>query len=422
MIEVPLWLVVLTVLTVVALVIIVWSLKRRRRPHLRMIHFDDTDALMQSLAGATLSSATKGNRVELIQNGRFFDRLFADIENARSSVSFETFLSKDGEVTKRLAELLARKSGEGVEVRVTLDGSGGREFPKQGLQRMHDGGCQVVRYNPLHIRNLGLINNRTHRKIAVIDGRIGYVGGHCLVDSWLGDAEDREHFRDITARVEGPVVAELQSTFINNWIKTCGEVPAGPKVFPDPVVAGDVEAHIVYASPAGSPSMMKVLHYAAIHTARHRLWIQNPYFLPDPDARDALVEAVKRGVDLRIMIPSADATDSPIVQHASHHHYGTLLKGGVRIFEYRKTLLHQKVLVVDSKWASIGSSNFDDRSFEINDEVSLVVYDDAIAAELERTFEADLEHCIEPKLEQWQRRPALHKLRDGFSFLFNEQL
>lgn len=421
-IAVPVWLIALTVLALTALIVALWSVKRRARPHLRIVHLEDEDALMRSLAGTTLSYPTQGNRVELLENGRFFDRLFADLESARQSISFETFLSKDGEVTRRLAQVLARKSGEGVEVRLTLDGSGGRRFGKEGLRLMQDAGCAILHYNSLRFRNLGHINTRTHRKIAVIDGRIGYVGGHCLVDSWLGDAGDIEHFRDISARVEGPVVAQLQSTFLDNWIRESGEAVAGPKLFPELPPAGETEAHVVFASPAGSPSMMKVLHYAAIATAAQRLLIQNPYFLPDPDARDALTDAAKRGVDVRIMIPSADVTDSPIVQHASHHHYGTLLEGGVRIFEYQRTLLHQKVLVIDGKWASIGSSNFDDRSFEINQEVSLVVYDQGIAAELERIFDRDLEESIEQHFDQWQKRPAIHRLRDGFAFLFNEQL
>ena len=421
-VAVPVWLIALTLLVVTALIIAIWSVKRRRRPHLRIVHFEDEGALMRSMAGTTLSYPTSGNHVELLENGRFFERLFADLEAAQHSISFETFLAKPGEVTRRVAETLARKASQGLEVRLTLEGSGGRLFPKEGIRLMQEAGCKILRYNPLHIRNLGQINNRTHRKIVVIDGRVGYVGGHCLVDDWLGEAQDLEHFRDISARVEGPVVAQLQSAFIDNWIRQSGEAAAGPKLFPEMAVAGDVEAHVVFASPAGSPSMIKVLHYAAIATARRRLLIQNPYFLPDPDARDALVEAVRRGVDVRIMLPSADVTDSPIVQHASHHHYGTLLSGGVRIFEYQRTLLHQKILIVDGQWASIGSSNFDDRSFEINQEVSLVVCDDGVAAALERIFDRDLVESLEQHLERWQKRPIFHKLRDGFSFLFNEQL
>jgi cardiolipin synthase len=421
-VEIPVWLVALAILVIVALALIVWSVKRRRRPHIRVEHFSDTDALMQSISGFTQGTVVTGNSVRLVENGKYFDELFEAIRAARKSVSIETFLSKEGKVTTDLAELLAKKSREGIEVRLMLDGSGGRKFGKKALQMIADAGCTVQRYHPITLGNLGRINNRTHRKIAVIDGKIGFVGGHCLVDTWLGDAEDKQHFRDISARVEGPVVAQLQSAFIDNWMEECGEAPAGEALFPPLENAGTSEAHVVYVSPTGNPSTMKLLHYAAIHAARSRLLVQNPYFLPDPDARGALVDAVRRGVDVRIMLPAASASDSPFVQHASHHHYGTLLKGGVKIFEYQRTLLHQKVLVVDGAWASIGSSNFDDRSFEINDEVALVVYDKTIAGELERIFESDLRDCRQQDLETWQRRPILHKLRDGTAFLFNEQL
>lgn len=422
MVTVPLWLIVLTLFVFAVLVLVLWSLKRRSRPHLRLRHFDGADELMRSIAGVTLGTVVKGNAVRLIQNGRFFDELCADIEKAQSTISFETFLAKEGEVTRRLASLLSSKAREGVEVRLMLDGVGGRKFGAEPLRKMTEAGCRVELFHPIRLSNLGRINNRTHRKMVIIDGRVGYIGGHCLVDAWLGDAEDRKHFRDISARVEGPAVAQLQAAFIDNWMTETGEVPGGSGMFPALEPAGETEAHVVFVSPAGNPSTMKLLHYAAIHAARKKLIVQNPYFLPDPDARDSLVAAARRGVDVKIMIPAAAATDSPIVQHASHHHYGTLLKGGVKIFEYQRTLLHQKVLVIDGHWASVGSSNFDDRSFEINDEVALIVYDEGLARELERTFEADLQHAEEQHLEEWQSRPLLHKLRDGTSFLFNEQL
>jgi cardiolipin synthase len=321
-----------------------------------------------------------------------------------------------------MAEALAAKAREKVQVRVMFDGSGGKKFGKQGFKLLKEAGAKVRRYHPILISNLGLINNRDHRKIFIIDGRIAYVGGHCLTDNWLGEAQDKQHFRDISARVEGPVVAQLQSAFAENWIEETGEVPGGANFFPELEPVGDISAHAVWLSPSGSPSTLKLLHYLLIRMATKRLTIQNPYFLPDPDARKALLEAVKRGVEVRIMIPADKASDAPLVQHASHHHFGTLLKGGVRLFDYNRTLLHQKIVVVDGSCSSIGSTNFDDRSFEINDEVSLVVYDERIGRELEETFERDLEHATERHLDEWRHRPVLHKMRDFFSFLVNEQL
>ena len=421
-VSVPVWVLVLMTLAIVALLVILWSVKRRKRPHLKFEGDDSIHDLIPSIAGLTQGTICGGNKVELVQNGEFWEWVFRDLEQARVSINYETFLAKKGELTRRMTDVLTRKASEGVEVRLMLDGSGGKEYPKEDIQRMKDAGVRVAKYHALELRNLGLINNRDHRKIFVIDGKIGYVGGHCLVDDWMGNAEDKKHFRDISARVEGTVVGQLQSAFAENWIEETAEVMGGEQWFPPLKECGEMKAHVVWTSPTGSPSTVKLLHYMAIHAAKKRITIQNPYFLPDPDARKSLVEAVERGVEVRIMIPADHATDSAIVQHASHHHYGTLLKGGVKLYDYQRTLLHQKVMVIDDCWASVGSTNFDDRSFEVNDEVSLVVYDERIARELEETFTRDLEHAKEVHLEPWKKRPVTHKLRDFFSFLFNEQL
>jgi cardiolipin synthase len=419
-ITLPMWGFALLVLAIVTLLIVLWSVKRRRRPNLKSAGRDGS--IMPTVAGLVQSTIVGGNAIELLQNGAFFDRFFADIEAAQSTINIETFLCRQGEITKKLTELLLKKRKEGVDVRLLLDGSGGRKYGKDDVKRLTDAECCVRKYHPFVISNLGRFNERTHRKMAIIDGRLGYIGGHCLVDTWLGDAQDKKHFRDITARVRGPVVNQLQSAFTDNWIEETGEVIAGEKFFPELQSAGPSKAHVVFVSPIGGPSTIKLLHYIAIELAKKSITIQNPYFLPDPDARDALLAAVKRGVEVRVMIPDTDATDAKLVSHASHHHYGTLLKGGVRIFDYEKTLLHQKVFTIDHQWSSIGSTNFDDRSFEINDEVSLVVYDENIARQLEETFTEDAKTSTERNLEQWKKRHVLHKLKDGSAFLVNEQL
>ena len=419
---VPIWLIALAVLVIAVFAVIVWSVKRRNRPHLKLGPIDDMKDLMRSIAGVTQGSLIDNNHVELLQNGKFFDVLFPQLQQAKTSIHLETFLCKEGDVVKRLAQILAERARAGVEVRVMLDGSGGKEFGKDALDLIKGAGCKVTHYHPLNLKNLGRINNRTHRKIVVVDGRLAFLGGPCMVDSWLGNAEDKKHFRDISAKIEGPIVAQVQSSFTDNWIEECGEVITGEHAFPELKPAGTTTGHVVFVSPTGSPSTLKLLHNIAIHAAKKRIRIQNPYFLPDPDARDALVAAVKRGADVRVMIPATEASDSPLVQHASHHHYGTLLKGGVRIFDYQQTLLHQKVFTIDGEWSSIGSTNFDDRSFEINDEIALVTYDRDIASQLEQIFEDDLKLAKERKLEEWRKRPALHKLHDFAACLFNEQL
>jgi cardiolipin synthase len=420
-IAVPVWVIVLVAVAFIALIVILWSVKRRRRPHLGLEPTDIED-LKPSMAGVTQGTIVGGNSIELVQNGAFWDRLFEDLEKAQKTINLETFLSKEGELTRRLTEIACRKAKGKVQVRMMLDGSGGKNYGKKDMKKLREACVKVHKYHPITFRNLGILNNRDHRKLVIIDGRIGYIGGHCIVDTWLGNAEDKKHFRDISARVEGPVVAQLQSAFAENWIEETGEVIGGTNFFPEPETAGEMEAHAVWISPTGSPSAVKILHYMLIRSAKKRLTIQNPYFLPDPDARKALLEAVKRGVEVQIMIPATEASDSAIVQHASHHHYGTLLKGGVKLFDYHRTLLHQKVVVVDDCVAVVGSTNFDDRSFELNDEVTLVIHDEQIARELEETFKKDLEHATAVDLETWKRRPMLHKLTDFSAFVFNEQL
>lgn len=418
----PLWVLILLGAAIVGLILILWSVKRRRRPNLDLDTDGGIDDLFLSIAGVTQGTLVEGNHVELVQNGAMWERALRDIGEAKKTINIEAFLAKSGELTKRLADALCTKAHEGVEIRMLLDGSGGRHFGNDDLKKLRDAGCTIGMYHPFRVSNIGLLNNRDHRKIIVLDGRIGYVGGHCITDNWLGDAQDKKHFRDISARVEGPVVAQLQSAFAENWIEETGGVTGGPEFFPKLEKAGEMKAHVTWVSPAGSPSSVKLLHYMAIRAAQTRITIQNPYFLPDPDARKALVDAVKRGVEVRVMIPATEASDSPLVQHASHHHYGTLLKGGVKLYDYQPTLLHQKVITVDSCWAAVGSTNFDDRSFEVNDEVSLVICEEQIAQELERIFDEDRMNAVEVHLDAWKKRPWMHKVKDLAAFLFNEQL
>jgi cardiolipin synthase len=216
-------------------------------------------------------------------------------------------------------------------------------------------------------------------------------------------------------------VNRLQGAFAENWIEENGTIPAGDHYFPHLSATGAATTHVAYTSPTGGVSSVAILHYLAIKAARREIIIQNPYMLPDAEAIEALEEAVDRGVDVKIMVPSDDATDSPVVQHASHHHFGTLLKRGVKIWEYEKTLLHQKVMIVDDLWSCVGSTNFDERSFELNDEVSIGVLDAGIAAQLEAAFEADLGHARQRRFDEWQKRSLWHKTIDGLAYLGRSQ-
>ena len=419
-VTVPLYAVAGAALAVAALGVAVWSMKRRRRANIDLDEGAALADLVPSLVGATHASLLDGNEIELLENGRFFDVLLAELKAARQSITLETFLWKPGKLSQRIVDVLVAKAREGVAVRVLVDGAG-RKISRSEMHALRDAGCRVGRYHPFNLVSFGLMNNRDHRKIAVVDGQIGFIGGHCIVDTWLGEARENK-VRDISVRVRGPVVGELQSAFLENWLETTGEVLAGDRFFPNLSPCGDVKAHLVYISPAHMASSVEVLHYVAIAAAQKSIRVQNPYFVPDPQAVRALVAAVERGVDVQIMVPSVSASDNAIVQHASHHRFGALLEGGVRIFEYGRSLLHQKVMTIDGVWSSVGSTNFDDRSFELNDEATLGIFEERIAHQLEQIFERDRKHCSEYTLDAWKKRSVRHKLTDAAAFAVNEQL
>lgn len=411
------------ILGLVLLAITVWSITREPNTRLRVRALGELRSLMPSLVGLTQSNLEEGNAVQILQNGDgFFPVLFRDIAAAKESIHLETFIWYDGQLTRQLIPLLARKAREGVEVRVLVDASGGKALKDEPKKVLEDAGVKVAHFHPLRISNLGRLNNRDHRKLVILDGRVAYTGGFGFADEWTGNAQDRKHYRDTSLRIEGPVVHRLQAAFSENWIEETGEIPADTKFFPHLAPAGTTPAHVAYTSPTHSISSVQILYYLAIKAARHEIIIQNPYLLPDRAAIEALEEAVDRGVDVKIMVPSDDATDNAIVQHASHHHFGTLLKRGVKIWEYDRTLLHQKVIVIDGLWSSVGSTNFDDRSFQLNDEINVGLLDAQLAAQLRAAFTADLRYAKQRKFEEWSERSLWHKAVDGVAYLGRSQL
>ncbi len=411
------------ILAIIGLTLLLWSAERGRKTRLNVKQPGELGALVPSIVGLTQSSLDQGNAVVLLQNGdQFFPQLLRDISAARQSIHVESYIWWNGDICNQLANVLARKAREGVEVRLLLDASGGHKLDDKLEASMRDAGVQVRKFHPLRISNLGRMNNRDHRKIAVIDGRIGFVGGFGIAKEWTGNGQDKDHWRDMGVRITGPVVNRLQGAFCENWIEETGEIPAGEKYFPTIPASGSTSAHVAFTSPNGGVSSVQVLYYLAINAARREILIQNPYMLPDDQAIDSLAAAVKRGVDVRIMVPATTSTDSPVVQHASHHQFGTLLKRGIKVYEYQKTLLHQKVIEVDGVWTCIGSTNFDDRSFQHNDEISLGLIDPSIAAQVHATFEHDMRESRQRTFEEWRSRSFWHKAIDGIAYLGHGQL
>jgi len=405
----------------ILLAISIWSIRRHRNPQLNIQCQSSIDQLVPSLAGLTHGTALGGNSVEIIENSAFFDAVEKDIRSARQSVHFETFLWQEGALGQRIADALSDQARAGREVRVLLDAIGTRKMGSAVRRQMEEAGCKVVFFHRRKFHNIGVLNDRDHRKLLIIDGRVAYVGGHCIKDDWLGDPENC-HYGDISVRLLGPIVGNIQSAFAENWIAETGALFVGDAYFPSLEPAGDVLIHAAFVKPEGSAPAVKILHHAAIGLARKRIWIQNPYFIPEPETIDAFGHAVSRGVDVRVMLPSTRATDNRLVQHASHRNFEKLLKCGVRLFEYPSTLLHQKVMTIDGIWSAVGSSNFDDRSFETNDEITLGICDAVTARHLDAIFEKYACRCTEITLEQWHKRGALHKLLDNACYLLNEVL
>jgi cardiolipin synthase A/B len=421
-VELPLSAFITLVTALASSIWILFTLRKRQKPAVSRLDGAGIESALPSIVQITHGVMREGNHVEIFENSAWFDQAIEDIRAARHSVHFETFLWKPGKVADRFVDAFVEKCGEGVEVRLHLDGLGGRRISRESLERLREAGCQVAFYHPLKATRISDFDNRTHRKLLVVDGRIGHLGGHCIVDDWLGDARNESEFRDVSIRITGPIVGEIQACFIEHWVEETREVPTGPGVLPSLEPRGGISAHLTYVTPAGSHSDIELLHFLVIRAARKQILIQNPYFLPQKAEIDELARAAARGVDIRVMLPSSDVSDGPIVQHASHHYYGGMLKKGIRIFEYQKTLLHQKIMIVDHEWSLVGSANFDARSFELNDEVAMGIHDRDFAARLELIFERDLQHCKEATIETWRKRGVGHRMIDGVSYLFREHL
>jgi cardiolipin synthase len=406
----------------VVLMFLMWSILNHRSFQLELHHRGTLEEELPAIVAIGGSSLVAGNAVEIGQNGEFFDRLLADIDGATETVHIETFVWWAGEICERVARTLQAKAEQGVEVRLLLDWGGGRGIDDGLLAGMREAGVEVVFFHTPHWRSLGRINARTHRKIAVVDGRTAYVFGHGFAQEWVGDAEDRDHYRDTYLRVRGPIVNRIQGAFFENWLEETRRLPFGQQYFPEIEPAGSIETHVAYVSSTGDVSAVETLYYGVVAAATREVLIQNPYFVVEGLGIALFKDAVERGVRVRVMLPSVEATDSAIVQHASHRHFEELLDAGVEIYEYDRTLLHQKVMVVDGLWSTVGSANFDDRSFELNDEIQVGVVDRGIAQELAQAWEDDVRFARRLDPAEWKRRGWWHRLKDRLAYLLNEQL
>ncbi|MEJ8836900.1 phospholipase D-like domain-containing protein [Ramlibacter sp. AN1133] len=353
-----------------------------------------------------------GNRVQALNNGdEIFPSMLQAIRGARSTILFETFIYWSGEIGDEFAQALSERARAGIKVHVLLDWLGSIKVEESLVQAMKEAGVEVYRFHPLRWYNLGRINNRTHRKLLIVDGAIGFTGGVGIAPPWTGHAQDADHWRDSHYRVEGPVVAQMQSVMLANWTKASGRILHGQAYFPPLQPAGDQQAQVFHSSPSGGSESMQLMYLIAITAAVKTIDIASAYFVPDEMTRVALIAALERGVRVRVITPGRQI-DTQTVRHASRALWGDLLEAGMQMHVYQPTMFHCKTVIVDGLLASVGSTNFDPRSFHLNDEANLNVYDAEFAAHLTRIFEQDLERCKPCTLEQWRSRSLAEKVRE----------
>jgi cardiolipin synthase len=382
----------------------------------------DPTFLPSALPGPTM---TAGNRLELLENGdAIFPAMLAAISSARKTVNFEAYIFWSGEVGSRFRDALAERAAHGVAVRVLLDavGSSGRLLKASDVDAMRRAGCHVEFFHSTMPWMLWVVNHRNHRRVLVVDGTIGFTGGVGFADEWRGDADSRGHWRDTQVRVEGPAVRGLQRAFQENWSEVTGEPLVGEEFFPALPQVGSTSVAVVPSSPLAAMSGAGRVYAISLAAARKEIWIANSYFLPDETTRGLLIAAVKRGVDVRVMIPSDRQSDVPATKAAGRSSFGPLLEGGVKFFEYQPTMFHLKTMVVDGIFSTVGTANFDDRSFHLNDEINLFVYDAAFAGLMKERFLRDELRCRPYTTAMWRARSLKKRVTEWLVGPFRSEL
>ncbi len=374
---------------------------------------------MGNLLGPSLQD---GNRVDGLRNGcEIFPAMLDAIRQARRSITFETYIYWSGEIGREFAEALAERANAGVKVHVLLDWIGSAKMDDALMEILDAAGVQVRKYHPLRWYTLGRLNNRTHRKLLVVDGQVGFTGGVGIADKWMGDAEDTEHWRDSHYRLEGPAVAQMQAAFLDNWMKTEGEVLHGEDYFPALPAVGHCRAQVFRSAPNEGSESVRLMYLLSIASARRSVRIAASYFVPDDLSVETIVAARQRGVDVEIIVPG-EKIDTEVTRQASRSRWGPLLEAGVEIFEYRPTMYHCKVMIVDDIWVSVGSTNFDNRSFRLNAEANLNVYNRDFARGQIEDFNADRSCADRMTLERWKRRPWRERVTERLAGLLRSQL
>ncbi len=378
---------------------------------------------IQAVESITGAPSSEGNQVQLLINGdQIFPAMLEAMRSATTTLNLLTFIYWSGSIAPQVAEVVCERAKAGVRCNVLLDALGAARIERKLIEDMRECGANVAWFRPPRWYNLSKLNNRTHRKILVVDGRIGFTGGVGIGEEWTGNAQDPFHWRDTHIRVEGPVVRGLQGAFCENWLEATGEVLTGANYLPDiEKTPGGMRAQVTRSSAGKGDTNAETLFFLAMAAAKKRLWLTTAYFAPRPALVEALVEAAKRGVDVQLLVPGPHI-DKDLVRKAGRSNYSKLLKKGIKIYEYQPTMLHAKTMVVDGVWSTIGSINFDNRSFALNDEANVSIHDVRLAREMEKQFEFDLKQSKEFTRRRWSRRGIWEKTQEKFGSLFTPQI
>lgn len=362
-----------------------------------------------------------GNRVTSLVNGeQIYPAMIEAIRSARTNITFETFVFRDA-MGATFVEELSAAARRGVQVHMLLDWLGSRTMDSDLLAAARSAGCDMHLYHPPSWYHLGRLNNRTHRKLLVVDGKVGFTGGVGMGVEWCDGCSGMPPWRDSHFRAEGPVVAQMQAVFVDNWIKATGRVLHGAEYFPKLEPVGDMEAQMFGSSPVGGSESMHLMVLLALTAARTSIDIENAYFVPDKLTVEALCSAARRGVRVRIVVPGR-YTDARVGRWAAQGLYGSLLENGIQLYEYQPTMMHCKVLVIDGLWTSVGSANFDDRSFRLNDEANLNVFSESLAQEQTRLIDADIARSRRMVLRKWRNRQLGRRVNERLALLLRSQL
>jgi cardiolipin synthase len=411
-------------LALVALLIIINLSTGEKKIEHELVHLYGIDDPQFARTVGTLLGPTliQGNQVTALYNGdQIFPAMLEAIRGARRSITFETYIYWSGEIGKQFADALSERARAGVKVHLLIDWVGSARLDAAALQEMRNAGVEIEKFHQVRWYTLGRLNNRTHRKLLVVDGRIGFTGGVGIADKWNGRAQDPDHWRDSHFRLEGPSVGQMQAAFMDHWIAARSLVLHGEDYFPHLEAAGGQWAQVFKSGADDGAESVRLMYLLSLTAAKRSIRLGNAYFVPDDLTIQTLVRARQRGVSIDIVVPGRH-TDALVVREASRARWGALLEAGVAIYEYQPTMYHCKVLIVDDCWTSVGSTNFDNRSFRLNDEANLNILDGAFARSEGRTLEQDIGRSVRVTLESWRKRPWREKLAERVAGLLRSQL